>query len=98
MIFGTGYSALSYLTKFNLDYIKIDRSFIKNIDKNPKDLILCRAIISMSHSLGKKVVAEGVETQKQMDLLTASKCDYAQGFLFHKPMPLADLLRTLRNR
>lgn len=96
--FGTGYSALSYLTKFNLDYIKIDRSFIKNIDTNPKDLTLCRAIISMSHSLGKKVVAEGVETQKQMDLLTASKCDYAQGFLFHKPMPLADLLRTLRNR
>ncbi len=93
--FGTGYSSLSYLTKFNLDYIKIDRSFVMNIDSNPEDLTLCRAIISMSHSLGKKVVAEGVETIKQFNLLKASNCDYAQGFLFFKPIPLKELLRVL---
>lgn len=93
--FGTGYSSLSYLTKFNLDYIKIDRSFVKNIGHNPKDLALCKAIISMSHSLGKKVVAEGVETSEQEALLSASNCDYAQGFLFFKPLPLNDLLKVL---
>lgn len=66
-----------------------------NIDSNPEDLTLCRAIISMSHSLGKKVVAEGVETIKQFNLLKASNCDYAQGFLFFKPLPLKELLRVL---
>jgi len=95
--FGTGYSSLSYLTKFDLDYIKIDRSFVKKIDHDSKDLILCQAIISMSHSLGKKVVAEGVETIEQKELLEASNCDYAQGFLFHKPIPLSVLLNILKD-
>lgn len=96
--FGTGYSSLSYLTKFNLDYIKIDRSFVKNIDKNPNDLILCKSIISMSHSLGKKVVAEGIESKKQRDLLKAANCDYAQGYYYHKAMPLVELLTVLNSQ
>lgn len=95
--FGTGYSSLAYLTKFTLNYIKIDRSFITNIDKDPEELTLCRAIINMAHSLGKLVVAEGVETTQQKQLLEASNCDYVQGYLFYKPLPFPRLKEVLMN-
>jgi diguanylate cyclase (GGDEF)-like protein/PAS domain S-box-containing protein len=85
--FGTGYSSLAYLRKFNIDFVKIDKSFTSNIHKGSSDLVLCEAIIVMSHKLGKKVVAEGIETQEQLDLLKAAGCDFGQGYLFSKPIP-----------
>ncbi len=88
--FGTGYSSLAYLRKFNIDYVKIDRSFTSNIHPGSSDLVLCEAIIVMAHKLGKKVVAEGIETQEQLDLLKAAGCDFGQGYLFSKPVPASE--------
>ncbi|MCB1935632.1 MAG: EAL domain-containing protein [Nitrosomonas sp.] len=85
--FGTGYSSLSYLKKFKIHYVKIDRSFIHNLAQSDEDLALCEAIVVMAHKLGLKVVAEGIETKQQRDLLLKMGCDYGQGFLFAKPMP-----------
>jgi len=84
--FGTGYSSLSYLKKFDIDYIKIDQTFVRNMQNDANDLVLCEAIIVMAHKLGIKVVAEGIETQEQRDLLTAMGCDYGQGYLFSRPI------------
>ena len=84
--FGTGYSSLSYLKKFDIDYLKIDKTFVSNLRPGSEDLALCEAIIVMAHKLGIEVIAEGVETGDQRDLLTAAGCDYAQGYLFAKPM------------
>jgi diguanylate cyclase (GGDEF)-like protein/PAS domain S-box-containing protein len=85
--FGTGYSSLSYLKKFDIDYIKIDQSFVRNLTAGSDDMALCEAIIVMAHKLGMKVVAEGVETEEQRALLAACGCDFAQGYLFSKPVP-----------
>jgi len=85
--FGTGYSSLSYLRKFDIDYLKIDQSFVKNLDYGSDDLALCAAIVVMAHKLGIKVVAEGIETQLQKDLLLSIDCDFGQGYLFSKPVP-----------
>ena len=84
--FGTGYSSLSYLNKFDIDYLKIDRSFIRNVAHDPFDKSLSEAIIVMAHTLGLKVIAEGVETEAQRELLLRAGCDYAQGFLFAPPL------------
>lgn len=84
--FGTGYSSLSYLKKFDIDYLKIDRSFVSALTPDSDDLALCSAIIVMAHRLGLKVVAEGIETQVQCDLLIEAGCDYGQGYLFSKPV------------
>ncbi len=88
--FGTGYSSLSYLQKFDIDYIKIDQSFVRHLIPHSTDLALCKAIIVMAHELGMKVIAEGVETEQQRDLLAAAGCDYGQGYWFAKPMSAAD--------
>ncbi|ATG91583.1 EAL domain-containing protein [Methylomonas koyamae] len=90
--FGTGYSSLSYLKKFDIDYLKIDQSFVRNLDSDTSDLILCEAIIVMAHKLGLKVVAEGIETQTQMELLRAAGCDFGQGYLFSKPLAAAEFV------
>ncbi len=84
--FGTGYSSLAYLKKFQIDYIKIDQSFTRNLAPGSSDMALSEAIIAMSHKLGLRVIAEGVETAEQRDLLLAAGCDYAQGYLFARPM------------
>lgn len=84
--FGTGYSSLSYLKKFNIDYLKIDQSFVRNMEANSNDLALCEAIIVMAHKLDIKVIAEGIETIEQRDLLQQAGCDYGQGYLFSQPL------------
>lgn len=84
--FGTGYSSLSYLKKFDIDYLKIDQSFVRNLGPDSDDRVLCEAMITMAHRLGMKVIAEGVETPLQRELLLNAGCDYAQGFLFAKPL------------
>ncbi|MBU0753408.1 MAG: EAL domain-containing protein [Gammaproteobacteria bacterium] len=89
--FGTGYSALSYLNKFDVDYLKIDRSFVRDLETDANDRALVEAIVVMAHKLGIKVVAEGVETAAQRDLLAAANCDLAQGYLYAKAMPAADM-------
>ncbi len=89
--FGTGYSSLSYLKRYSIDYIKIDQSFVRDMTSDPNDATLCEAIVVMAHKLRMKVVAEGVETPDQLDLLDAMGCDYAQGYLFSKPVPAEDL-------
>jgi diguanylate cyclase (GGDEF)-like protein len=88
--FGTGHSSLSCLRKFDIDYIKIDQSFIHKITAKSDELILCEAITVMAHKLGLKVIAEGIETTEQRDLLIAAGCDYGQGFLFCDPVPAAE--------
>lgn len=91
--FGTGYSSLSYLREYPFNVLKIDRSFIDGIILNSEDRNLVKAIVAMSHSLGLKVVAEGVETQEQHNLLKELDCDFMQGFYFSKPIPAAELLK-----
>jgi len=84
--FGTGYSSLSYLKKLSVHQLKIDRSFITEIDRNDEDYAISKAIIDLSHSLGLEVVAEGVETEAALHTLIKLDCDYVQGFLFSEPL------------
>lgn len=84
--FGTGYSSLSYLKHLPASYIKIDQSFIFNLLNSPEDQAVVLAVLAMAHALGKKVIAEGVETQDQLDFLVNNNCDMAQGNFFSKPI------------
>ncbi|MBI5439303.1 MAG: EAL domain-containing protein, partial [Nitrosomonadales bacterium] len=94
--FGTGYSSLSYLKKFDIDYLKIDQSFVRHLETDHNDLVLCEAIIVMAHKLGIKVIAEGVETERQRDMLVDAGCDYAQGYLYSKPVPAEEFEELLK--
>jgi len=96
--FGTGYSSLSYLKQFDIDYLKIDQSFVRNLDHDKNDLALCEAIIVMAHKLGIKVIAEGVETETQNQLLKDFDCDYGQGYLYSRPVPASDFEALLCKR
>lgn len=99
--FGVGYSALSYLKRFDIDYLKIDQSFIQNLETEQNDLVLSEAIVIMAHKLGLKVIAEGVETEGQRRLLLEIGCDNGQGYLFSRPLPAAefeDFLVKARDR
>jgi diguanylate cyclase (GGDEF)-like protein/PAS domain S-box-containing protein len=94
--FGTGYSSLSYLNKFDIDYLKIDRSFVQGLAPQSRELALCEAMIVMAHKLGIAVIAEGVETAAQRDLLVNAGCDYAQGYFFARPLPPEDFEAFVR--
>lgn len=90
--FGTGYSSLSYLRSFPFSKLKIDKSFVADMDSNPANVKIIRAIIEMAGALGFKVIAEGVETEVQLKVLTELECDYLQGFLFAAPQMPAELI------
>ena len=96
--FGTGYSSLSYLKRFPVHYVKIDQTFIRDISTNSEDAAITRAIIAMAHGLELKVVAEGVETQAQMDFLKAQRCDELQGYLISPPLPASAFAQLLREQ
>jgi EAL domain-containing protein (putative c-di-GMP-specific phosphodiesterase class I) len=93
--FGTGYSSLTYLQQFPIESVKIDASFLKGIGRDGNDEAIVNGIIKLAHSLGQRVVAEGVETQQQLDFLRSCECDFAQGFLFAKPLPHRDFEKLL---
>ena len=89
--FGSGYSSLACLHKFNVDTLKLDRSFLVNIEIDKKGINILRGMIELSRELGLSTVCEGIETREQLEMLRDMKCKYGQGFVFARPMPLADL-------
>jgi EAL domain-containing protein (putative c-di-GMP-specific phosphodiesterase class I) len=94
--FGTGYSSLSYIKRFNIDIVKIDKSFVMNVTKDAQDQAICEAIVVMAHKLDMLVIAEGIETTEQYELLKSIGCDYAQGYLFSKPVNVDGIVSLLK--
>jgi EAL domain-containing protein (putative c-di-GMP-specific phosphodiesterase class I) len=98
--FGTGFSSLSYLRRFSADKLKIDQSFVKDVPGDSEDEIIVSAIVTLAHNLRMECIAEGVETQEQLDFLKRLGCDQVQGYLLAKPVSaiaLEPLLATRRN-
>jgi len=93
--FGTGFSSMAYLRDLPLDYLKVDRTFVHNVDCDPRNASICRALIELGHGLGLGIIAEGVETEEQLAWLRAHGCDQAQGYHLGRPAPLGELLATL---
>jgi diguanylate cyclase (GGDEF)-like protein len=93
--FGTGYSSLTYLRRLPVQAVKLDRAFVKDLDTNPEDAAIARAVIAMSRSLGLAVIAEGVETHAQLAFLEAERCDAIQGYLLSKPVERDGLVEFL---
>ena len=96
--FGTGFSSLSYLKQFDIDYLKIDRSFIKDLGRDTDDNVLTEAIIVMAHKLGIRTIAEGVETEVQRDILKSCGCDFVQGFLYSPAVPAAEFEKMITGK
>ena len=95
--FGTGYSSLAYLKKFPIDTLKIDRSFTRDASNGAADAAIVGTIVALGHNLGKRVVAEGVETRGQIDFLRSIACDELQGFYFSRPLPTNEFAAFFRN-
>jgi EAL domain-containing protein (putative c-di-GMP-specific phosphodiesterase class I) len=93
--FGTGYSSLAYLKKFDIDYLKIAPSFVHDMATSDSDRAVAESIIVMAHQLGLKVIAEGIETEQQRDLLCAAGCDYGQGFWYARAAPAEEFEQML---
>src|SRR5215471_3765434 len=96
--FGTGYSSLNYLRRFPIDRIKIDQSFVRDVTRNPDDAAIAAAIIAMAHSLKLTTVAEGVETEEQLEFLREQRCDEMQGYLFSPPVPAPKFQEFLESK
>jgi EAL domain-containing protein (putative c-di-GMP-specific phosphodiesterase class I) len=95
--FGTGYSSLAYLKLFPISTLKIDRSFVKDIETDPDDASICDITVLLAHKLGMEVVAEGVETEAQLKYLLSIGCEKIQGYLISKPLPAEQMERFIRN-
>ena len=93
--FGTGYSSLNYLKRLPIDTIKIDKSFIDEITEDSKEEAIAESIISLAHKMNLSVIAEGIETKKQLEFIKEQKCDKAQGFYFSKPLPVEEVEKLL---
>lgn len=95
--FGTGFSSFSYLKQFPMNTLKIDRSFIQNIEEEEADKAIAKAMISLARNLGLTIVAEGVENEKQMEILAAADCDAVQGYFISRPLDAAAFLDYMKN-
>ena len=96
--FGTGYSSLSYLHRFPMDTLKVDKSFVGRLEKSLEDQAIIHTILTLGRKLGMEVVAEGVETQEQVNMLKQERCDYGQGYFFAKPLPQEAAFELLKQQ
>jgi EAL domain-containing protein (putative c-di-GMP-specific phosphodiesterase class I) len=96
--FGTGYSSLAYLKQFEVDALKVDRSFVRGLGRDPQDSAIVAAVVKLAHAIGLTAVAEGVETEMQLRHLREMGCDLAQGYYFARPMPADELIEMIQGR